>query len=98
MTDTITGAAPTPSTTATHEVSRRDLLRGATVAAGGAALLIGTAQPAAAKMPQKASQYQAKPKGAQSCANCTHFEPPASCGLVAGPISPHGWCRFYLKS
>jgi hypothetical protein len=81
----------------TPTFSRRALLRGVSIAAGGAAVILSSVLPAEAKMPQKASGYQDKPKGKQSCSNCTHFEPPHSCGLVAGRISPHGWCRFYLK-
>jgi hypothetical protein len=79
------------------KVSRRDLLRGATIVAGGAAVLVGTVLPAEAKMPQQASGYQTTPKGSASCSSCVHFEPPASCGIVAGTISPKGWCRFYVK-
>ena len=78
-------------------ISRRLLLRAALVAGGGAALWASGMQPAEAKMPQKASGYQTSPKGKQSCSNCSHFEPPSSCGIVAGKISPHGWCRFYVK-
>ena len=77
--------------------SRRTLLRGIAVAAGGAAILSGTIAPAEAGMPQKAAGYQDAPKGDQSCAACDHFEPPSSCGIVAGQISPHGWCRFFVK-
>lgn len=77
--------------------SRRAILRGMTVAAGGAAILGSAISPAEAGMPQKAAGYQNTPKGNQSCASCEHFEPPSSCGIVAGKISPHGWCRFYLK-
>jgi hypothetical protein len=78
-------------------VSRRDLFRTVAIVAGGATVLAGTATPAEAKMPQKASGYQTTPKGSASCSSCVHFEPPSSCGIVAGKISPHGWCRFYAK-
>lgn len=78
-------------------LSRRQILRGAAVAAGGAAALIGASGPAQAKMAQSAAGYQDKPKGDQSCASCALFSPPASCNLVDGKISPSGWCRFYSK-
>ncbi|MGB8365096.1 MAG: twin-arginine translocation signal domain-containing protein [Rhizomicrobium sp.] len=78
-------------------VSRRELLRGAAVAAGGAAVLIGTAMPAQAKMAQKAAGYQDKPNGDKSCSSCAFFKPPSSCSLVDGTISPNGYCRFYSK-
>jgi len=75
--------------------SRRQLFRSAAVAVGAAALLAETSTPALALMPQKAAGYQDMPKGKQMCSNCSHFEPPAACGLVAGKISAKGWCRFY---
>lgn len=78
-------------------VSRRTFFESLAILAGGIAALGVSATPAAAKMPQKASGYQTKPKNGQNCASCEHFEPPASCGLVASPISPNGWCHFYLK-
>ena len=76
-------------------ISRRTLFQRVGVAAGGMALLLGTALPAAAKMAQKAAGYQDAPKGDQSCSNCSLFSAPASCSLVDGAISPHGWCRFH---
>jgi hypothetical protein len=60
-------------------------------------MLVSAEMPAEAKMPQKASGYQDKPKGQQMCSNCAHFEAPSSCGIVAGTISPKGWCHFYVK-
>jgi len=78
-------------------VSRRQLLKGATIAVGGAAALVATALPAQAKMAQKAAAYQGTAKGAQSCANCSLFQAPSSCTLVDGTVSPNGWCRFYAK-
>src|SRR5579863_5306849 len=83
-------------------ISRRSLLRNVTLAAGGAAVL-GTAAPAEraeaadTKVAQKAVAYQDTPKGPQRCDNCTYFEPPASCKVVAGTISPSGWCQLYAK-
>ncbi|HEV2561269.1 MAG TPA: hypothetical protein VGT78_03940 [Rhizomicrobium sp.] len=78
-------------------VSRRDLLRSAAIIAGGAAIVVGTALPAEAKMPQKAAAYQDTPKGDLACASCALFKAPSSCTLVDGTISPNGWCRFYSK-
>jgi hypothetical protein len=84
-----------PTRRALPKFSRRQLFRSAAIAIGGAALLAESTAPALALMPQKAAGYQDKPKGKQMCSNCQHFEPPAACGLVAGKISPNGWCRFY---
>ncbi len=82
-----------------QSVSRRQLLRSATLVAGTAALLVaGATGPAAAgSMTQKAAGYQPTPKGDQRCDGCTLFVSPASCKLVAGDISPSGWCRLYVK-
>ncbi|MGN6516142.1 MAG: twin-arginine translocation signal domain-containing protein [Rhizomicrobium sp.] len=92
--------APVPSTdtgkNAAH-VSRRSLLHGATIAVGGMAIAMCRILPAVALMPQKAAHYQDKPKGPAKCSGCTHFEPPHACGIVAGNISPNGWCQFYVK-
>ena len=82
------------------EVSRRNLLRSATIMAGGAAALAATivATPAEAdKMSQKGAQYQEAPKNGQQCDGCALFKAPASCTIVDGTISPTGWCRFFSK-
>ena len=77
-------------------VSRRDFLF-VTAAGGGAILGAGlAASPAmAAKMSPKAMSYRSTPNGKQSCANCANFDPPASCKVVDGTISPTGWCILY---
>ena len=91
---TIAGAAPECA-----DVSRRNLLRGATLAAGGAAFLAATmtAQRAEAKMAQNAAGYQSTPKDGLRCSNCAVFVAPSSCRLVDGTISPDGYCRFFVK-
>jgi len=78
-------------------VSRRQLLRGAAIAAGAAAIAVGVVGPAEAKMSEKAAGYQETPKDGASCASCALFKAPNSCTLVDGTISPDGWCRFYSK-
>jgi hypothetical protein len=81
------------------KVSRRAVFQRIAVTGGAAALLLGTALPSKAKMLQKSAGYQEMPKGDQSCSNCSLFSPPASCSLVDGTITPHGWCRFHqIKS
>ena len=76
-------------------VSRRGLFQHVAVAAAGAAMLLGMASPATAKMIQKDAGYQEMPKGDQSCSNCSLFVAPASCSLVDGTINPQGWCRYH---
>jgi hypothetical protein len=84
-------------------MSRRSLLKDATTAfAAGGAVVLGAALPAsrieaAAKMSQEVAQYQGSPKGDAHCEICAHFQPPSSCLLVDGSISPNGWCKFYKK-
>lgn len=81
------------------KVSRRCLLRQVAVTAGGAAALgtvaIGRAN--AAQVSQKIVAYQDTPHGAQECDNCAQFQPPSSCKVVEGTVSPAGWCKVYVK-
>lgn len=87
--------------TGRQEISRRRML---TIAVGVTGTSIGAAMigtptpaPAAAKVAQTVVKYQDTPKGDQHCDNCLHFEPPSSCKLVDGTISPQGWCMIYAK-
>ena len=51
--------------------------------------------------PQSAVAYRDTPNGSNECSNCTHFIPGPSaaadghCSVVAGTISPHGWCAVW---
>lgn len=53
------------------------------------------------KANKSAVQYQEHPKGTSECANCANFIPGksadavGSCTVVAGDISPKGWCLAY---
>jgi hypothetical protein len=58
-----------------------------------AAAVLAT-QPAV-KLSQSAAQYQDTPRGGLSCVGCTFFRRPRSCKVVAGDISPNGWCRLF---
>ena len=70
-------------------LSRRELL--------AAAALAATAPPATAqtKASQQEADYQPGPKNGFSCAVCAQFRPPQTCQIVAGEISPEGWCKFF---
>jgi hypothetical protein len=48
-----------------------------------------------AKISQADAQYQNTPKGMFSCGVCTFFIKPTSCKVVAGTISPTGWCKLF---
>lgn len=76
-------------------VSRRMFLRGSAAAIGAAGLAAITTKQAAAKVPQQAVSYQDTANGGQACDGCRAFVSPASCRIVAGNISPHGWCEMW---
>jgi hypothetical protein len=60
---------------------------------GGAALSHRAS--AEGSIPQATAAYQDKPSNGLKCSACTHFRAPASCQLVAGKISPDGWCKLF---
>jgi len=76
------------------ELSRRKLLG---QALSGAALVGAASVPAQAinRMNKVASKYQNHPNGDKRCALCMHFQPPHSCQVVPGNISPNGWCKWF---
>jgi len=47
------------------------------------------------KVTKTAAHYQNHPNKRQRCGGCVHYVFPLGCEIVAGPISAHGWCRFY---
>ena len=78
--------------------SRRQLIFGAALTAGlvGAAGLIPRSAAAAqSKLSQADSGYQNRPNGGRRCDLCTNWQAPGSCKVVAGPISPSGWCSLF---
>jgi High potential iron-sulfur protein len=88
---------PNQTDSTTTHVSRRSLLKSVPVVAGGLMSMTATAQNALAqaKVSHTDSKYQDSPKNGQKCSTCVQFQPPASCKIVADPISPDGWCQFY---
>lgn len=84
--------------------SRREVFKtGVLVAAGAVATcsILATEQAHAAPVPKATAMYQDKPHGKQICSGCIHFIPGSSatangtCKVVAGSISPNGWCVLY---
>lgn len=80
--------------------SRRAVLKGAALLA--VATAAGTTEALAQGKASKASmQYRDSPNGKQECSNCMQFIPgktpkaKGSCKIVAGAISPSGWCIAY---
>ncbi|MGO4479211.1 high-potential iron-sulfur protein [Massilia sp. 2TAF26] len=64
------------------------------LAGGSTAARAGTAR-------KEDFHYQDRPNEGKHCANCTAFVPPAAgqalgtCNIVAGPVSPDGWCMAF---
>jgi hypothetical protein len=83
------------------EVSRRNLLRSATIVAGGAAVfataMIAESAKAGNQISQSAADYQTIPKNGAQCDICALFMPPISCTLVEGNISTQGWCKYFTR-
>ena len=85
-----------------HLISRRSLLKGAPLVAATAVSLdcmtpgVATAQQT--KLSQRLAKYQDTPKDGAQCSNCSKFVAPASCQVVADPITAQGWCQFYAKA
>jgi hypothetical protein len=76
------------------QLSRRSFLRLGLAAVMGS--MVGVKPlPAQQKADKKLVKYQDTPKGSQACGHCLHFVPPDQCKLVAGKISPKGWCQLF---
>jgi hypothetical protein len=83
-------------------LSRRKFLKvsmtGVAIAGAGGLASCMTGQPAArgaGTTPKPLALYQDSPNKGRRCDGCTHFLEPNACEIVAGEISPDGWCRFY---
>lgn len=74
--------------------SRRVLVQAGIGAIAAAAIKPAVAQQAP-KLAQSVVMYQDHPKGDQKCSVCAHFLPPNACQIVAGDISPNGWCGVF---
>jgi len=83
-----------------RDLSRRSLLRGAMLAAGGGALLsaglVAGASATVVKQSQKSAAYQPTPHGNAHCNTCTQWLASGDCKTVVGPVSPTGWCSLYI--
>jgi hypothetical protein len=74
------------------QLSRRTALQAiVAVFAAGASGLAATDQ----KIAQNLVQYQGTPKDGHECDKCMHFIAPDSCKVVAGKVSPKGWCAAF---
>jgi hypothetical protein len=76
-------------------VSRRTVLtNGLGAALLGSGLAAGAAT-AAAKVPKAQAGYKDAARAAMRCDRCLQFQPPTSCKIVDGAISPSGSCDFF---
>lgn len=82
-------------------LSRRTLLTALPAVAGAvfgvSSEMVSDRVDAQVKLSHKLSLYQDMPKNGQQCSTCVQFQPPMSCKIVVDPISPKGWCQFYVK-
>jgi hypothetical protein len=58
--------------------------------------LFGGKAQAQQKVSKAMVHYQDSPKHGQECVGCANFIPPHDCKVVAGPISPRGWCELWV--
>jgi hypothetical protein len=81
--------------------TRKQALQGLIVLPAMAALFASGTAIAQAKGSKAQFKYQDHPHGSAKCSGCKFFTPGKSakamglCKLVAGPISPNGWCIAY---
>lgn len=85
------------SDTRDRRVSRRSLLLKGFLGAGICSAGVFALRPAlaATKTPKAQAGYKDTAQGSQRCDKCVHFQPPASCALVDGVISPAGSCDLF---
>jgi hypothetical protein len=78
--------------------SRRKIVRAVFKGISAGLLLRISQAQAAEKMTRQQAEYQDTPKDIYSCATCTLFEPPKSCKVVDGDVSPDGWCKAFAMA
>jgi hypothetical protein len=83
----------------TQRQSRRRLLQGVALLATGplTAFLLTEDALAQQKASKESMKYQDKPNGNKQCSNCAQFVAPDGCKVVAGTISPQGYCLAWAK-
>jgi High potential iron-sulfur protein len=75
-----------------NRTTRRQVMRAGLAVVGA---VVAPSTEAQEKIAQAMVQYQPTPKDGNKCSTCVNFEAPASCKIVAGSISPNGWCIAY---
>ena len=78
--------------------SRRVVFTSTALALGAAAAATVVSEATAQeKISQADAKYQGAPKDDQRCDGCILFQPPNTCKVVQGEISPSGWCQLFVK-
>ena len=72
------------------------LFRSLAFGAAAATMAVSQAE-AQQKISQEDAKYQGTPKDDQRCDGCILFQPPNTCKVVQGEISPSGWCQLFVK-
>jgi hypothetical protein len=81
-----------------QRISRRVVFTGTALALGAAAAAMVVSEATAQeKISQADAKYQGTPKDDQRCDGCILFQPPNTCKVVQGEISPSGWCQLFVK-
>jgi len=75
--------------------SRREMLRQGLLVAAGTVAVATAARAQDEKIAQELVQYQPQPKDGQKCNACAQWVEPNACKIVAGVISPNGYCVAY---
>jgi hypothetical protein len=72
------------------------LSKGVACAAGAVlASAVALRAQAAAKVPKSQAGYKDASRAGMGCDRCLQFQPPASCKIVDGAVSPSGSCDFF---
>ena len=94
----LVGLALALATIDCQRISRRVVLTGTALALGAAAAATVVSEATAQeKISQADAKYQGTPKDDQRCDGCILFQPPNTCKVVQGEISPSGWCQLFVK-
>lgn len=90
-----------PEDESVKDLTRKEALSSLIILPALAGMMLGTAAVAQAKGTKTQFKYQDHPNGKQACAGCSLFiagktaTAAGTCKVVAGPISPKGWCVAY---
>jgi hypothetical protein len=83
-------------------LSRRSMIKNVTLAVGAATAVAYSLSPVStsakqSKLAQTDIGYRDRPNGGQRCDLCVNWQAPSACKVVAGTISPSGWCGLFVR-